>query len=222
MILPDRLEAGCYAIGAVITGGEVTLQRRARAGHAATDREAARSRSRGLASGERHARPTRQQLAGGRDPDAALPGLPDRPAGAVRGADDTGRRALPHPRARVRRSPALHRRIAQDGRGYSRREVRADIATARKRISLAPHHLRAPTYERSTFEPGRAWYWPGLSPTVGQPFQTYTTSIAGTKVSYRNSARSERRSPRLDTVHRKAALNDGRGIGNGFGRFRRH
>lgn len=26
-ILPDRLEAGCYAIGAVITGGEVTLRR---------------------------------------------------------------------------------------------------------------------------------------------------------------------------------------------------
>ena len=26
MILPDRLEAGCYAIGAVITGGEVTLR----------------------------------------------------------------------------------------------------------------------------------------------------------------------------------------------------
>jgi UDP-N-acetylglucosamine 1-carboxyvinyltransferase len=26
MILPDRLEAGCYAIGAVITGGEVTLE----------------------------------------------------------------------------------------------------------------------------------------------------------------------------------------------------
>jgi UDP-N-acetylglucosamine 1-carboxyvinyltransferase len=26
MILPDRLEAGCYAIGAVITDGEVTLQ----------------------------------------------------------------------------------------------------------------------------------------------------------------------------------------------------
>ena len=62
-MLPDRLEAGTFAIGAVITSGEVTLERCARAGHAAAHRQAARGRGGNLGRPRPHARPSKCRLA---------------------------------------------------------------------------------------------------------------------------------------------------------------
>ena len=84
-VLPDRLEAGTFAIGAVITGGEVTL-------HDVREPDmlplTAKLREAGAEIWIDHDRMLvrRPAVAGGRDPDAAFPGLPDRPAGGVRGA----------------------------------------------------------------------------------------------------------------------------------------
>ena len=108
-ILPDRLEAGTYAIGAVITGGEIEIENirafdmlpltsklqdagadiwvddnrmLARAGATATSRRSA---------------------------NAAIPRISNRLAGCLRRVDDSGAWPIKAPRADLRGSASLHR-----------------------------------------------------------------------------------------------------------------
>ena len=89
-VLPDRIEAGTYAMAAAMAGGDVLLES---AGGTAAG--GARRAGAGRRDGRRTNRghpgpPQRRRPDAGRRHDRPVPGLPDRPAGAVHGADDEG------------------------------------------------------------------------------------------------------------------------------------
>ena len=150
-VLPDRLEAGTFAIGAVITGGEVTLN---------DVREpdmlplTAKLREAGADIWIDHERMLVRPSAGLRAVEIQtlpFPGVPHGSAGGFRGADDPGAGALPDLRAGIRRPPALHRPAARDGREYLGRAAAAHrrdrkpnpgvdpLWHAERRSSVRPH-----------------------------------------------------------------------------------
>ena len=117
-VLPDRIETGTYAMAVAMTGGDVLLEgARPELLQAALDvaRRRPASRSTTTNEGIRVAR----NGAGIRPVDvttAAVPRLPDRPAGATDGADDAREGHLAHHRDDLREP--LH---ARAGAGAARR-----------------------------------------------------------------------------------------------------
>ena len=136
-VLPDRIETGTYAMAVAMTGGDVLLEgARPELLQAALDVLGA-GRRRDHRDQRRHPRRAqrRRHRAGRRD-DRAVPRLPDRPAGAVHGADDAWPRA---PRASPRRSS----RTASCTCRSWRASARASSSTARPRPSRASTRSRA-------------------------------------------------------------------------------
>ena len=126
-VLPDRIETGTYAMAVAMAGGDVRAREHARRNccrapstcSAAAGAEVTRDQC-------RHPRaPQRQRHRGRRHHDRAVPGLPDRSAGAVHGADDAREGHLAHPRDDLREP--LH---ARAGTGAPRRPRSAWTATA--------------------------------------------------------------------------------------------
>ena len=115
-IIPDRLEAGTFALAAAITGGDVVLENAVpehldallwkiqEAGATARTTDAGLHVVAGRAV-------HRRQRAG-----AAVPGAGFRPAASAGGVPDAGGRHEHDPRARLRQSVDVHQRAAQDGR----------------------------------------------------------------------------------------------------------
>ena len=120
-VLPDRIEAGTYAAAVAMTGGDVLLE-----GvtpdllPGALDAFAAGRRG-DLSRQSRHPRQAqRRRHLAGRHLDRAVPRLPDRPAGAVHGADDARQGLVADHRDDLREP--LH---ARAGTGAARRAHQA-------------------------------------------------------------------------------------------------
>ena len=119
-VIPDRIETGTYAMAAAITGGEVELIG-ARLEHLdAVADVAARGRRARRADRERASRVRRANGAADRRRchDRALPGLPDRPAGAVHGADGDRRGRLDDHRDDLREPLHARARAGAHGRQH--------------------------------------------------------------------------------------------------------
>ena len=103
-VIPDRIETGTYAMAVAMTGGDVRAGRRARR-PAAAARSTSSARAGAEITDDRTGIRVRRN-GGGIQPvdvvDRALPGLPDRPAGAVHGPDDDGQRQVAHHRDDLR------------------------------------------------------------------------------------------------------------------------
>ena len=86
--MPDRIEAGTFLVAGAITGGRVRVAARAARTPRCGDRQAARGRRERRASAPDWIEVDMQRPAParGRHPHRAVPGVPDRHAGAVRGA----------------------------------------------------------------------------------------------------------------------------------------
>ena len=119
-IIPDRIEAGTYAMAAAITGGELVLQQRPARASSGAAKELLEAAGMMLERRPRAASWPASPTAACNGSDvmtAALPRLPHRPAGAVHGPDERGRRRghdhrdhLREPlHARARSSPAWAR-----------------------------------------------------------------------------------------------------------------
>ena len=135
-VLPDRIETGTYAMAVAMTGGDVLLQN--------TRPELLQSALDVLAQTGTTVTPTNEGIriarngvgaVAGRCHDRAVPRLPDRPAGAIDGADDAGRGHLAHHRDDFRKP--LH---ARAGTGPPRRAY-----SSRRHES---HHRRRRQAER--------------------------------------------------------------------------
>ena len=103
-VLPDRIETGTYAMAVAMAGGDVLLQNaRPELLQAALDVLTA-NRRHGHAHQSGHPRRAQRRgaCAGQRD-DGAVPGIPDRLAGATDGADDARARHLADCRDGVRK-----------------------------------------------------------------------------------------------------------------------
>ena len=137
-VLPDRIETGTYAMAVAMTGGDVMLRRRAR--RSVAERRSTCSRQAGAEINADQSRPARcaqrQRPGAGRCDDRAVPGLPDRPAGAVHGADELRRRHVAHHRDDLREP--LHARA-----GTGAASARISAWTARRPRSKASTRLRA-------------------------------------------------------------------------------
>ncbi len=116
-VLPDRIETGTYAMAVAMTGGDVLLEgARPELLQTALD-VIGRTGAEISANNRRHPRQAqRRRHRGSRCHDRAVPRLPDRPAGAVHGADDQGQGHLAHHRDDLREP--LH---ARAGAGAARR-----------------------------------------------------------------------------------------------------
>ena len=115
-VLPDRIETGTYAMAAAIAGGEVELvNTRADLVQSVVTlleihrRGDHRNQSRSDGASKRRAAESRRRG------DRTLSGLPDRPPGAVHGADDGGARDLAHPGNHLRKP--LHACARTDAHG---------------------------------------------------------------------------------------------------------
>ena len=116
-VLPDRIETGTYAMAVAMTGGDVLLEgARPELLQSALD-VIAQTGAEDHRDQRRHPRPAqRRRHHAGRCHDRAVPGLPDRPAGAAHGADEQRQRHLAHHRDHLREP--LH---ARAGAGAARR-----------------------------------------------------------------------------------------------------
>ena len=116
-VLPDRIETGTYAMAVAMAGGDVLLQNaRPELLQAALDVLQGGGRHRGLKQSGHPHRAQRVGPGAGRGDDGAVPGVPDRSAGAAHGADDARARHLAHRRDDFREP--LH---ARAGAGAARR-----------------------------------------------------------------------------------------------------
>ena len=116
-VLPDRIETGTYAMAVAMAGGDVLLQNaRPELLQAALDVLQRRRRYRSLKQSGHSHRAQRVGAGAGRGDDGAVPGVPDRSAGAAHGADDARARHLAHRRDDFREP--LH---ARAGAGAARR-----------------------------------------------------------------------------------------------------
>ena len=120
---PDYLEAGTYAIAAVAAGGELRLEcsRPEDLNIVLLKLEQAGAR---VEVGEGWFRVGRRQGSTILPTDMStwpFPGFPDRPPGAVHGADDAGRRRDRHLRVRAREPLPARDPAGQDGREHHRR-----------------------------------------------------------------------------------------------------
>ena len=199
-VLPDRIETGTYAMAAAMTGGDVLLKN-ARAGDLKAALETLVQAGVHVSlRGERRAhRAQRQRHPGGRYRDAAVPRLPDRPAGPVHGADDHGQRHLAYPRDDFREP--LHarggtrplRRRHQGGRPGRDRHRRA-AAEGRAGDGDRPASL------------GVAWSSPA-SPRAARRWSTASTistaASSGSRTSSRRWAPGSSASP-ADALERRA------------------
>jgi UDP-N-acetylglucosamine 1-carboxyvinyltransferase len=83
-VIADRIEAGTYLVAGAITGGDVTVTH-CDPSHLTTFLDKLREAGVGVETGPGFIRAHGRADARGRDRHRALPGLPDRPAGAVHG-----------------------------------------------------------------------------------------------------------------------------------------
>ena len=126
-VLPDRIETGTYAMAVAMTGGDVMLAERA-AGTAAGRRSTCWRRPALEVTATNHGHPRRAQRSrprAGRGDDRAVPGFPDRPAGAAHGADDARAGHLAHHARRSSRTASCTCRSSPGS-------ARASISTARR------------------------------------------------------------------------------------------
>ena len=136
-VLPDRIETGTYAMAVAMTGGDVLLENaRPELLQAGLDvlTQAGRRDHRHQCRHPGDAQ--RQGHRRGRGDDRAVPGLPDRPAGAADGADDPRRG---HSRASRRRSSRTASCTCRSWRG----SAPASSSTARPPPSRASSGSRA-------------------------------------------------------------------------------
>jgi hypothetical protein len=205
-VLPDRIETGTYAMRVAMAGGDVLLEggRREllidRPRQAAGSRPAPRSRRPTRASASR-ATATASSPSNGDD--RALPRLPDRPAGAVHGADDQGATA---PRVITRddlREP-LH---ARAGTRPPRRAHPALDGQTATRDRRRPPQGRAGHGDRPA-RLGRRSSSPRSPPRARPPSTASTTSTAASSGSRRSSAAAAPRSSGSAAEGRAAASRD--------------
>ena len=135
-VLPDRIETGTYAMAVAMTGGDILLSGARR--EPAVSRRFDTLRGAGAVVTETNDGVRVSRNGNGLAPvditTAAVPGFPDRSAGAVHGADDDGQGHVAHHRDDLRES--LH---ACAGTGAA--SARKSISKATRRSSKACDHL---------------------------------------------------------------------------------
>ena len=203
--VPDRIVAGTWAFGAVMTRGDVVIERAvaehlAVAAGQADRRRGARWRS--LPDGFRVAMDGPAALRRRRH--AALPGLPHRPAAhggrAGRGLDRHG----PDHRERLR-GPVHVRQRAGAAR---RRRPHRRPPRRRPRPGAA---LRRPGGGHRHPRRRRAWCSPGWCPTASPRCRTCTTSTAAIPTSWSSCAASAREIERTRAPRLSQLAGEGRG-----------
>ena len=138
-VLPDRIEAGTYATAVAMTGGDIMLEgvseellEEALGALTAGRRDGEQRQSRGARETKRR----RHQR--GRHLNRAVPRLPDRPAGAVHGADDARQRRLAHHARRSSRTASCTCRSWPGSARRSSSTATRPIVSGVKRLRGAP------------------------------------------------------------------------------------
>ena len=138
-IVPDRIEAGTFLCAVAAAGGDVRAARRRRADHLEAVIDKLREAGATIEAGDDwHPRARRRAAARGELPHQRVPGVPDRHAGAVHGAQLHRRRRGAGHRDDLREPLHARQRAGAPGRAASRSTASTAVVAGRRRSSRAP------------------------------------------------------------------------------------